>query len=329
MRLCWKPLLAGNPFIVLASRLPLCLLPALHLCHSQDSYRPCFCPFFPCCLPVFLLCSSCPLAQPPSPLVIPFLQELRIEEDRIYAEWMKAAEDAAKEARKAYHARRREQLMQEALAVVSERRGAALQSIATVQSREGVFQWLPSAPEAGEFSEAGSSIHSSGSQHKCHLPPTQPLLFALSFCPSHAPTFGLIPLFLHNAWLPGGALDLALLPPPPHGASSSHNHSGSCLLTPSPCPLTATRSTCRRCVHPRVQQGHWPHAQLQQHSLPAHWIRRLVAQGGAWVGWAVVGARAVKAGRRAGSARHGRGVLPKEHLHGETPGAVRVAAPDL
>ncbi len=40
------------------------------------------------------------------------LQELRAEEDRIYNEWMRAAESAAQEARMAYHERRRQQLMQ-------------------------------------------------------------------------------------------------------------------------------------------------------------------------------------------------------------------------
>lgn len=39
-------------------------------------------------------------------------QELRAEEDRIYAEWMRAAEGAAREARMAYHERRRQQLLQ-------------------------------------------------------------------------------------------------------------------------------------------------------------------------------------------------------------------------
>lgn len=47
-----------------------------------------------------------------SPCVSNLLQELQEEEDRIYAQWMKAAEGAAQEARLAYHARRREQLME-------------------------------------------------------------------------------------------------------------------------------------------------------------------------------------------------------------------------
>ena len=161
-------------------------------------------------------------------------QELRAEEDRIYSDWMKAAEAAAVEARKAYHERRRAQLLevrrlrgtvrsvgsglhnqgsrgrstggtcrlppsprpslshsqrgaiqgggaarrrhsaqrslpctsslaspspssppppppppQEARAVVAERRGAALEPIATAQQKEGVFAWPQGAPEAG------------------------------------------------------------------------------------------------------------------------------------------------------------------------------------
>jgi hypothetical protein len=61
---------------------------------------------------------SCPAHAPPSacrPASTPCHpppQELRAEEDRIYTEWMAAAEAAATEARRAYHERRKEQLMQ-------------------------------------------------------------------------------------------------------------------------------------------------------------------------------------------------------------------------
>ncbi|KAL4419296.1 hypothetical protein ABPG77_001628 [Micractinium sp. CCAP 211/92] len=77
------------------------------------------------------------------------MQELRAEEDRIYNEWMRAAESAAQEARMAYHERRRQQLMQEAGAVVAERRGAAIDAFITAQSKDGVFGWPLGPPEAG------------------------------------------------------------------------------------------------------------------------------------------------------------------------------------
>lgn len=157
---------------------------------------------------------SCLASPPHSPARCAFprprVQELRAEEDRIYAQWMAQAQEAAQAARAAYHARRRAQLLevgwclyfklvgvvwcpfacvarpsptvlpnrsqhlcmfyacmclcrvrarlnspylqllQEARAVVAERRGAALQQIAAAQQKEGVFGWPEGVPEAGE-----------------------------------------------------------------------------------------------------------------------------------------------------------------------------------
>lgn len=77
------------------------------------------------------------------------LAELQAEEDRIYAEWMAQAQEAAQAARAAYHERRRAQLLEEARAVVAERRGAALQQIVSAQQKDGVYGWPEGVPEAG------------------------------------------------------------------------------------------------------------------------------------------------------------------------------------
>jgi hypothetical protein len=45
--------------------------------------------------------------------------------------------------------------LQEARAVVSERRGAALQHITTAQEKTGVFGWPDGTPEAGEDTGEG------------------------------------------------------------------------------------------------------------------------------------------------------------------------------
>jgi len=75
------------------------------------------------------------------------------EEERIYAEWMAAAEGAAREARIAYSGTRRESLLREARTVVEERRGAAAVAAASSSSTEkkGVFTWA-SPLEAGRTS---------------------------------------------------------------------------------------------------------------------------------------------------------------------------------
>ncbi|PRW39290.1 Soluble starch synthase chloroplastic amyloplastic isoform A [Chlorella sorokiniana] len=77
------------------------------------------------------------------------MAELQAEEDRIYAEWMAQAQEAAQAARAAYHERRRAQLLEEARAVVAERRGAALQQIVAAQQKDGVFAWPEGVPDAG------------------------------------------------------------------------------------------------------------------------------------------------------------------------------------
>lgn len=60
----------------------------------------------PPCLLELNLIHFYPLAFLPHP------QELKAEEDRIYAAWMAQAEGAAKAARAAYHERRKQQLME-------------------------------------------------------------------------------------------------------------------------------------------------------------------------------------------------------------------------
>lgn len=66
------------------------------------------------CPGVSLQCArfSLPLPLLNRAICASMLQELRAEEDRIYAQWMAQAQEAAQAARAAYHARRRAQLLE-------------------------------------------------------------------------------------------------------------------------------------------------------------------------------------------------------------------------
>ncbi|GAB4813944.1 hypothetical protein N2152v2_000990, partial [Parachlorella kessleri] len=77
------------------------------------------------------------------------LKELAAEEERLYQAAMAAAEAASDGAREEYRERKQQELLREAQAAVSERRGKAVSNLPVMAAKPNVFAWLNNGPEAG------------------------------------------------------------------------------------------------------------------------------------------------------------------------------------
>lgn len=75
--------------------------------------------------------------------------ELAAEEERIYEEWMRAAQGAAEEALQAFRDRKRRALREEAETVVAERRGEPVQELLKMAPKPNTWRWLGGTPDAG------------------------------------------------------------------------------------------------------------------------------------------------------------------------------------